>query len=498
MGRTDQYSLAVTLYELLDGRPPFGGAGLTHQIINAKPEPVEGISEEANAALLKALSKDPKERFADCSTFVRALRGEVPVVAQIKAEGKTERSPLASTLIGIVVLFLLYGTYKMPVWFAKKPPAPLPTTNIVVTQGPPLLPATPTPTPPPVVTKREEVVPPTGWPTPASYSPPATKEVVTPVPVVKTETVITTNPKGAKVFCKEANLATGKIDEEFRADFSPGTYTFVGVMAGYRRLEEKHVVPNEGPFHLHFELAKKEATLILENLFLEAQVRIDDRPVGPDEWSNLLLSPGRHRIFVEGPGKIPFDVTVVLKDEEVKRLPVHLKEEEAVPPPIKTTNIAECFEYMCQSIYKKQEAMFEKLWVKESRPKGLEIYKQAVMNGFTLKPEDMRERDGKAIIYVMAIKDGKALDGIFLYLEEGEEGWRFINWDENEQRAKEFVPPEEPNVDQGPFREAFDTFARAIGERNHVLAQSVCDDVYWRDYGGRFFEMLIKATSEGQ
>ena len=514
-GRTDQYSLAATVYELLEGRPPFGGAGLTYQIINAQPEPVEGIPEHANAALAKALAKDPKERFSDCASFVKALSGEVPVVVEEKTSQKrskkAERSPLVSTLIGLVVVFLLYGHYKMPEWFGNKSKKPLSPEMVALAQptAPPTVPtAPPTPaptkmeevaTPPPPTTPPTKmvVVTPTVSPTPTPTPTPTKIEKVAAVPPqVKTEVIFTTTPKGAKVFCKQANLATGKIVDEFRSKFLPGDYTFVAVKQGYRRYEETHTIPKEDSFALHIELAKEEATLVLTGLLPEARVKINQRSVGREECARLLVPPGRHRIFVEAPGKIPFDKTVAIKDQQVKSIDIVMEEEEVASPPRpplpRIDNINQCFELFAQSIYNKEEDLFSQLWTDESRDKGMRIYKQAVMNEFKLEPKEKRQGDGKGLIFVVAVKDGQDLDGSFLYLEERPEGWRFIDYDANEQRANEFVPKESRQVDEKIFEEAFHTFIQGAGEGNRAASQSVCDDGYWQDYGAQFYEMLTK------
>jgi len=78
-GRTDQYALACVLYELLSGAPPFAGVFETGDPIIMRtaverdaPEEIEGVSPAVNAALLKALAKNPKERFASCAEFVES------------------------------------------------------------------------------------------------------------------------------------------------------------------------------------------------------------------------------------------------------------------------------------------------------------------------------------------------------------------------------------------------------------------------------------------
>lgn len=76
---TDQYALAVTAYEMLSGRLPFDDddpAVLREMVLKEQPLPIEGMPDYANSALLRALAKEPGERFASCSDFVQALGGE--------------------------------------------------------------------------------------------------------------------------------------------------------------------------------------------------------------------------------------------------------------------------------------------------------------------------------------------------------------------------------------------------------------------------------------
>src|SRR3989449_3653340 len=78
-GRSDQYSLACVLYEMLAGEPPYTGP--TAQAIIAKrltePIPhlgtVRRVSPAVEAAVTKALAKTPAERFASVGAFGAAL-----------------------------------------------------------------------------------------------------------------------------------------------------------------------------------------------------------------------------------------------------------------------------------------------------------------------------------------------------------------------------------------------------------------------------------------
>jgi serine/threonine-protein kinase len=79
--RSDLYSLACMLYELLSGQPPFQGT--TTMAILAKhamePPPSiqvvrQSVPDEIDAAILQALEKTPADRFRDVAEFADALK----------------------------------------------------------------------------------------------------------------------------------------------------------------------------------------------------------------------------------------------------------------------------------------------------------------------------------------------------------------------------------------------------------------------------------------
>src|SRR5262249_6839815 len=76
---TDQYALGAIIYEYLAGRPPFKGsfAELAGQHMMIAPLPLRTYSPKIPAnveeVILKALMKDPQERFATVQEFADAL-----------------------------------------------------------------------------------------------------------------------------------------------------------------------------------------------------------------------------------------------------------------------------------------------------------------------------------------------------------------------------------------------------------------------------------------
>ncbi|MGH7606814.1 MAG: serine/threonine-protein kinase, partial [Gemmatimonadales bacterium] len=82
-GRSDQYSLAILVWEALTGELPFGGDSLGELIrkhlLEPPPRLVEvlpDIPTRVSDAVCRAMSKKPAERFPDIAAFVNALGGE--------------------------------------------------------------------------------------------------------------------------------------------------------------------------------------------------------------------------------------------------------------------------------------------------------------------------------------------------------------------------------------------------------------------------------------
>lgn len=81
-GRSDVYSLGCVMYEMLTGRAPFSGRtaqAIIAQNLTSPPPPLhDGVPEWATQAVMKALAKDPGDRFASAAQFSAALRPPAP------------------------------------------------------------------------------------------------------------------------------------------------------------------------------------------------------------------------------------------------------------------------------------------------------------------------------------------------------------------------------------------------------------------------------------
>ena len=146
-GRSDQFALAVVAYQLLSGHLPFQAEtwiAQSYKILNEPHIPIRTVNPNVppavEAALNRALAKNPLERFPTCTSFVEALAGAAPAPVTEKSTSRKLVVPIIA-VASIIVMGMLYramNTIASPV--PESPVAATPAT------GPTAPAATPAPT----------------------------------------------------------------------------------------------------------------------------------------------------------------------------------------------------------------------------------------------------------------------------------------------------------------------------------------------------------------
>ncbi|CDQ44693.1 serine/threonine-protein kinase [Mycolicibacterium neoaurum] len=120
-GRSDQYALAATAYELLSGTPPFRNSNpavVISQHLSASPPAIGSRRPELahlDPVFTKALAKEPGDRFDRCTDFARALghqlAGDTSEQTRLAPAPKKpkvpRRRPAAAILVAGVLAVLL-------------------------------------------------------------------------------------------------------------------------------------------------------------------------------------------------------------------------------------------------------------------------------------------------------------------------------------------------------------------------------------------------------
>lgn len=119
---SDQYSLAVILYEMITGKIPFCGTNVKTTIdciLHQSPASLRSLNPEVCPELdqvcLRALSKDPGDRYPSIKQFAAALRQSLNLKAEAIPDVGRRRLMLGATvsgLVGLVGASVYYGWLK--------------------------------------------------------------------------------------------------------------------------------------------------------------------------------------------------------------------------------------------------------------------------------------------------------------------------------------------------------------------------------------------------
>jgi serine/threonine protein kinase len=112
--RSDVYSLASVLYEMLTGEPPHTGASAQQVIMKIIAEPAppvtalrKSVPPHIAAALAKALERLPADRFESAKAFSDALRNAHSTAVVVAAEGLTTKKRRWRLVAGIAAACVL-------------------------------------------------------------------------------------------------------------------------------------------------------------------------------------------------------------------------------------------------------------------------------------------------------------------------------------------------------------------------------------------------------
>jgi len=99
-GRSDIFSLGVMLYEMITGEKPFPGQNITtviYKIVNEDPVPLRQVDPSIHpgisAVVMKALAKEPEQRYQSCREMLEDLRN-------YRAPGIAGGSPNSTVVMG--------------------------------------------------------------------------------------------------------------------------------------------------------------------------------------------------------------------------------------------------------------------------------------------------------------------------------------------------------------------------------------------------------------
>ncbi|MFN7996786.1 MAG: serine/threonine-protein kinase [Bryobacteraceae bacterium] len=323
-GRTDQWSLAVVACMALSGLKPFRGDSFTDvmtQIVNREPQlPRQlnpGLPPDVDKVLARAFSKDPAQRFPNCTEFITALEAAYTgaktqtIVLTPRQEAETEvlappakRSLRIPLLIGAVVVLAALGAI-LALRHSGAPAAPV--------SGP--------------VTARSapEVSPALVKPTPkADSARPARKEAAR-VPASAAAQVYTvhlnTTPPDAAI------IIDGKTDETCQSpcesQLSAGRHSVLAKKDGFYPVMRDLVIgPDQAD--LSFSLVAMTGSMMLETTPSGASISINGEKRPETTPASIKVPVGQYKVTLGKEGYQPMEFNVSVRADQFSQTTVTL------------------------------------------------------------------------------------------------------------------------------------------------------------------------------
>ncbi len=309
-GKSDQFSLAVAMYELLTGQKPFDSDNLSalfYQICKQSPKPADQVnpqlSTKAGKALSRGLAKEPDQRFGTCSDLVAELTagflvdqprvmvaaaaagGQMvsaaayslpPLPARNTPSEKSARRPKLSRLSRIAALsgagcLLLAGLGALlrDRVTAHRPSTPAATTAVSSPGAHGSLP---------------------GKKSTATAAPPASSSTVS-VPTAVATFSLHTEPEGATAVVDEREETTCRTPCDLR--LPAGRHTVTATAPGFNVARRIVWLPGENS--LTIKLDQSMGVLLLTSTPSGSDVSVDGKPAGQTPVT-LRLTTGTHQL----------------------------------------------------------------------------------------------------------------------------------------------------------------------------------------------------------
>ena len=281
--KTDIYALAAIAYEMLSGKKPVDGDDLRAQIINQEIEPIEGLPDHVNDALLLALSKDPQNRPASAGDFIAMLAGEKPVPKFSATSPDKNRKKMPAFLIAslLVIVLLLAG---LGIFLSRQPE------DKTVT-----MPIQPAPIPKKIIAKTNPVP----RPDPISQTVPEPAKAESPKKSAKIAVYgnvsIASAPEGADIYIND--IRKGKTPLVLH-DLTAGEYEISIRKDGFETHTEPLVVNGSATTEVTAILTQNYGALQIESDPPGAEVYIDGRKSGVTPVTLARIENGDHTVKV--------------------------------------------------------------------------------------------------------------------------------------------------------------------------------------------------------
>jgi serine/threonine protein kinase len=338
-GRSDQWSLAAMLYNVLTGMGPFSAeniAVLLGQIMSLDPMPpssvIPGLPFGTDAVLAKAFSKDPARRYSSCVELMDALEvvlsslpggepaPEYAETAEVRHDDSTGAAPPARKRSrGKLIAAAAAGLFTMVagvMFLALRQSGPQPDAPPFTVDPLRVTPPRPSPFPPSKLprAKKEPPAQAVRVEQPAVKAPPKLQQV---------QVHFVTTPPDAQVIVDSRRGSGCK--SPCSMELTEGAHALLLQKDGFRSILQNFTV---SPSHPEVAIALNELTgsLLVQSDPPGAAIALNGKPRSETTPATLNLPAGKYKVTVTKAGFAPSDFETSVLADSVREVSVGLAE----------------------------------------------------------------------------------------------------------------------------------------------------------------------------